>query len=61
MKNEGVLGKPLSGYNLFQRSLRRAHQHSITPSEWKSLFALNEILLDCYFYFENPILTFCLT
>ena len=31
------------------------------PITGKSPFALNEILLDCYFYFENPILGFCLT
>lgn len=30
-------------------------------TEWKHLFALNEISLDCYFYVENPILAFSLT
>lgn len=59
MENEGVLGK----HPVVQACSEPlgAHQHSAPLSEGKYLFALNEILLDCYFYFGNPILAFCLT
>lgn len=59
MENEGILGKH-PAVQPCSKPLG-AHQHSAPLSEWKHLFALNEILLDCYFYFGNPILAFCLT